>query len=50
MLADLYIQSGKYDNAEEFLKKALSHNKVECFGPPPLWGRGAPSLCLCAVA
>lgn len=28
LLADIYIQSGKYDMAQEFLKKCLQYNKV----------------------
>lgn len=28
LLADIYIQSGKYDMAEELLKRCLHHNKV----------------------
>ena len=28
LLADIYIQSGKYDMAGELLKRCLRHNKV----------------------
>lgn len=28
LLADIYIQSAKYDMAEELLKRCLHHNKV----------------------
>ena len=28
LLSDIFIQSGKYDMAQELLKKCLQHNKV----------------------
>lgn len=31
LLADIYIQSGKYDMAQELLKKCLQYNKVSWF-------------------
>lgn len=31
LLADIYIQSGKYDMAGELLKRCLRHNKVPDF-------------------
>lgn len=31
LLADIYIQSGKYDMATELLKRCLQYNKVQYF-------------------
>lgn len=33
LLADIYIQSGKYDMAGELLKRCLRHNKVTIYFP-----------------
>lgn len=32
LLADIYIQSAKYDMAEELLKRCLCHNRVGDWG------------------
>lgn len=31
LLADIYIQSGKYDMAGDLLKRCLRHNKVNAY-------------------
>lgn len=36
LLADIYIQSGKYDMAGELLKRCLRHNRV-IEGPETIW-------------
>lgn len=41
LLADIYIQSGKYDMATELLKRCLQYNKVQYFS---FWECASPSL------
>lgn len=31
LLADIHIQSNKFDNANELLKRILRYNRVSCF-------------------
>lgn len=41
LLADIYIQSGKYDMAGELLKRCLRHNKVSAGDAVAKWAKVA---------